>query len=162
MTDYSGAEIRDEHVKALRLLIEGHREAAKYLESAKDDIDAVAYTAVVYSAFTVAVRRRFSPTYTKSQVINYVADLRASLDENASQISPRVAESMILAALGDEKHKEREPYGADLSILVTTELSVLIDLVYGAGLDEVGLEGFLREAAEHARGWLEARQGAAG
>lgn len=160
MIDWSVVEIEDEHVAALRSLLEGRPEASEAYASVTDDAAASGYTMVIYSAFAVAVRRRFSPKYTHAQLARYVADLRISFGKDASQINPRVAESMMRAALGDETLKAREPYGADLPTLVAAELAILDDLVQGAGLDEAGLDELLNEAADGARKWLAAERAA--
>ena len=157
MTDSSAAEVREEHIAALRLLLSGKPEAAAQYEIPATD---TGYPMVVYSAFALAVRRRFSPTYTKAQVARYVADLRIFLDEDAVQINPRVAENMVRAALGDETLTDRELQGADESAMVAVELSILTDLVHQARLDAAQLEEFLREAEHQAQGWLAAQQAA--
>jgi hypothetical protein len=156
VTDLSVTEVRDEHIAALRLLLNGNPEAAR-LETTADDTD-VGYALMVHSAFVVAVRRRFSPVYTRAQVARYVADLRIFLGQDATQISPHVAENMVRAALGDVTLREREPYGADPSAMASAQLCVLADLVHRARLDDAGLEEFLRESAQYAKRWLMAHQ----
>ncbi|WUH96970.1 hypothetical protein OHR68_25905 [Spirillospora sp. NBC_00431] len=153
MIDWSAVEIDDEHIAALRSLLQGDPGASEKYASGTDDAAASGYTMVIYSAFAVAVRRRFSPKYTHAQLARYVADLRISLGADASQINPRVAESMMRAALGDETLKDHEPYGADLSTMVVAELAILDDLAQGAELDDL-----LNEAADHAHRWLAAER----
>ncbi|TDD40249.1 hypothetical protein E1287_01685, partial [Actinomadura sp. KC06] len=154
MTDYTGVEVHDEHVAALRSLLRFDLAAAKMYESVTEDTAAIGHTLMVYSAFAVAVHRKFAPKYSVAQILRYVADLRISLGDDASQVNPRVAECMIRAALGDETLNDHEPYGADMRAMMDVEMTVLLDLTDKARFDETGLDEFLRASADHAKRWL--------
>ncbi|WUH98556.1 hypothetical protein OHR68_34400 [Spirillospora sp. NBC_00431] len=154
MTDYSGVVVRDEHILALRLFLLGDPEWLKPLKHPESD--GVAYTLMVYSAFAVAVRRKFPPTFTFTQIVRYVANLRISVMTDPHEIDPRVIENLIRAALGDAS-VDKEPKPAT-ETAVAAELVILEDLLPESVPDEASLEEFLEESAAFARGWLATRQ----
>ncbi|MFI0370841.1 hypothetical protein ACH35V_23470 [Actinomadura sp. 1N219] len=158
MTDYTDVELHDEHIAALRSLLKFDLAAAEVYENETEDAAAIGYTLMVYSAFAVAVHRKFAPTYSMAQILRYVADLRISLGDNASQVNPRVAECMIRAALGDETLDDHEPYGADMQAMMDVEMTVLLDLADKARFNQAGLDKFLRDSADYARRWLTVQQ----
>jgi len=46
---------------------------------------------LLLAAFTVAARRRFSPTWSPAEIVRFVADVRSSSDEIAALLAPSVA-----------------------------------------------------------------------
>jgi hypothetical protein len=57
---------------------------------------------LLLAAFTVAARRRFSPTWSPAEIICFVADVRSRSDEMAALLSPLAAERQLRSALGQE------------------------------------------------------------
>ncbi|TDB88711.1 hypothetical protein [Actinomadura sp. 7K534] len=160
MTDCTGVEVRGEHIAALRSLLKGDPDAWQPFYSAESAKEAIAYTVMLYGAFGVAVRRKFSPTYSLADVIRFVSDMRIGYGREVSPIHPRVAEEMIREVLGDPALGRFDPQNAETTI--GAEVAVLDTLLHEANLDEAGLEEFIRDAADFARQWIAARQGEAG
>lgn len=162
MTDLSSVNVDDEHIDLLRQFLSEDPDEPESREepTARDDI--VAHNLMAYSAFAVAVLRKFSPTYSVPEIIQYVTDLRkAVVEEDSLQINPRVAEGMIREVLQDKTFTDTAPFGADNETVVKASFVVLLDLSHKAELAGPGLEEFLQESAHYARQWLtgqEARQ----
>lgn len=55
---------------------------------------------LLLAAFTVAARRRFSPTWSPAEIVRFVADVRSSSDEMAALLAPSTAENQLRLALG--------------------------------------------------------------
>ena len=55
---------------------------------------------LLLAAFTVAARRRFSPTWSPAEIVRFVADVRSSSDEMAALLAPSAAENQLRLALG--------------------------------------------------------------
>ncbi|TMQ95903.1 hypothetical protein ETD83_21940 [Actinomadura soli] len=159
MTDFSDIEVGDEHIELLRRFLSDDPNDPSTFDVSTAESNAIAHNLMAYSAFAVAVLRKFSPNFTIPEVIRYVTDLRkAILRENALQINPRVAEGMIRAVLEDQTLKDREPYGADNEAMVNAGFAVLLELFHGAELKGPELDEFLRESADYARRWLAVQQ----
>ncbi|GAA4232753.1 hypothetical protein GCM10022254_33530 [Actinomadura meridiana] len=159
MIDLSELVLGDGHIDLLRhLLSEDDDEPGQYDEpTAPNDI--VIHNLMGYSAFVVAVLRKFSPTFSVSEIIQYVSDLRKSLiGDESLQVNPRVAEGLIRDVLQDKTFKDTPPFGADNETMAKTSFVILLDLVQNLQLDGPGLEEFLRESVDYARRWLVAQQ----
>lgn len=153
--DCTGIEIRDEHVAALHSLLKGEPDAWELSQITESE--AIAYTVTLYAAFSVAVRRKFSPIYSVSQVIRFVADMRIRLRDDANIVHPRVAEEMIREALGDPTLESMDL--PDGETVIAAEAAILLALLDEAELDEAGLEEFIKDSTEFAREWIAMRQG---
>ncbi|GAA4225655.1 hypothetical protein GCM10022254_08010 [Actinomadura meridiana] len=105
------------------------------------------------AAFTKAAQRRFSPTYSVSQLIRYVADLRRHLGDNANKLNPKVAENLLRYAVGDETFSEDPPFGVSQQLLIREEISLLIALYVDMELDEAEAEEFIKDSVELANHW---------
>jgi hypothetical protein len=53
------------------------------------------------AAFTVAARRRFSPTWSPAEIVRFVASVRARNDVMAALLKPSAAENQLRLALGE-------------------------------------------------------------
>lgn len=99
------------------------------------------YGELVYAAFVTATRRRFSPTWTVPDVIQFVAAVRAELLEDEVDIDPRTAEVLIRRALGDGivtvLHEEAR---------ARAQIFLLCVIVADAKFDDAGLDAFLAQA----------------
>lgn len=155
--------VSDIHVAALRtFLAEGPDVwTERYGERIKDETHS-GYSFLIYYTFAEAARLKFSPTYTIPQVIRYVADLRLSLEEDAHELDPRVAEGLIRYSLGDKTFSGRPPFGVDELTMVRAELFLLVALISDAEFDDAELDKFIKDSAAIAREWAAIRQGAPG
>ncbi|RKS67700.1 hypothetical protein BZB76_6825 [Actinomadura pelletieri DSM 43383] len=159
MTDKAPTTVSDLHVTALRtFLVEGPEVWLKRHENlAKDETD-LGFSLLLYAAFTKATKKKFSPLYSVPQLIRYVADHRLSLEEHARELNPRVAESLLRFALGDESLGERPPFGVDTMSVVRAEMYLLMALVQEAKLNDAELEEFIKDSAVLANEWAAADQ----
>lgn len=103
---------------------------------------------LVYAAFLLAVRRRFTPAWTRADVVRYVGRVRARGPAD-DDIDPLAAETLILRALG-----AAVPLRADEEATAAAQTIVLVTLIADLGLDAEGLDQFLAEARELADQWL--------
>lgn len=154
--DCTGVEVRDEHAAALRSLLKGESDAWEPFQVAESEEEAIAYTVMLYGAFRVAVWRTFSPTYSIPDVIRFVADMRIGYERGVSTIHPRVAEEMILEALGNPAVESFVP--PDAETVIGAEVAILDTFLHEANLDEAGLEEFIRDSAAFAKEWIAARR----
>lgn len=122
----------DQQLAALRACLVGNTDAWERRSSRRiqsGNIDGLGE--LVYAALVAAVRRRFSPVWTRSQVIRFVASLRAMLSERPEIMDALIAENMILRALGDQMI-----YVADPETKAQTQIALLTALEEEAGLDD--------------------------
>jgi hypothetical protein len=129
----------DEQVAALRAYLAADEDEWVRLHERLIQSDGLdGYGQFVYAAFVTAVRRRFSPTYTRADIIRFVASVRATLSEKPDVIDPRAAENMIRRALNEQVTDE-----ADQETNVRAQLILLIALIGDKELDDAGLDEFL-------------------
>jgi hypothetical protein len=57
---------------------------------------------LLLAAFTIAARRRFSPTWSSADIVRFIADVRSRTNEMAALLAPAVAENQLRLALGAE------------------------------------------------------------
>jgi hypothetical protein len=57
---------------------------------------------LLLAAFTVAARRRFSPTWSPAEIVRFVAGVRGRSDEMAALLRPSAAERQLRLALGQK------------------------------------------------------------
>jgi hypothetical protein len=156
--DFSAVEVREENILALRaFLLEGPQAWVPLQdEIQKDDETAAGYMSLLYGAFNVAVRRRFSPSYTVGEIVRFVADLRIKAEEDADLINTLVAEDMIRRAIDAPPLKDGGP--DNLRAVLNTEVYILLALVGEADFDRVGLEQFIEDATAYTQKWLAAQR----
>ncbi|RKS77115.1 hypothetical protein BZB76_2489 [Actinomadura pelletieri DSM 43383] len=112
MTDFSSVEVGAEHVEMLRLFLTEDSDWAEQFEEPTDADEIIAHNLMGYSAFAVAVLRKFSPTYSVPEIIRYVTDLRKALiGDESLQLNPRVAEALIREVLQDKTLTDTAPFG---------------------------------------------------
>lgn len=141
--------VTDQHVTALRTYLVGDADDWERLH--RDLIesgDVAGYGEFVYAAFVAAVRQRFSPTWTKGDVIQFVAGIRAALSEDPNAIDPRAAEHLIRRALNDPVTDE-----IDAETKARAEVLLLAALIEDEQLDDSALEEFLSRARALAGRW---------
>jgi hypothetical protein len=101
------------------------------------------YGELISGAFTVAVRRRFLPTWTMSDLIRFVAVVRARLLGDEIDIDPRTAEIAMRRALGDGIAAR-----LDEEATARAQIFLLGELIIDEDLDDTGLDEFLATARE--------------
>lgn len=156
--DYSAIEIQEENILALRsFLLEGP-EAWTLLEDEilVDDETAAGYMSLLYGAFFVALRRRFSPTYNIGEIVRLVADMRIKAEDDEGLINPSATESVIRHAVGASPLQETGP--DDVKTVLYAQVFILLYLVAEMDLDRAGLEQFIDEVTSYAEEWLAARR----
>jgi hypothetical protein len=133
------AVVTDQQVAALRAyLAGGSNERVRLHEQLLQSDGLNGYGELVHTAFVTAVRRRFAPIYTRSDVIRFVADIRVLLSERPDAIHPCAGENLIRRALG-------EPIADDIDQETRgrTEIVLLAVLIKDEELDDAGLDEFL-------------------
>jgi hypothetical protein len=149
----------DMHVAALRtFLIKGPDVWAERYEEQLKREDDLGFSFLMYCALAKAAHRRFSPTFSHPQIIRYVADLRLSLEEDAHELNPRVAEGVLRYALGDKTLISRPPFGADQVTMVRAQIYLLLGLISEMDLNDAELEQLVKDSTEYATEWLTAWQ----
>ncbi|MFG2091138.1 MULTISPECIES: hypothetical protein [unclassified Spirillospora] len=156
--DFSAVEVREENILALRaFLLEGPQAWVPLQDDIqKDDETAAGYMSLLYGAFNVSVRRRFSPTYTVGEIVRFVANLRIRAEEDADLINTLVAEDMIRRAVDAPPLRDGGP--DDLKAVLNTEVYILLALVGEADFDRAGLEQFIEDATTYTQKWLAAQR----
>ena len=99
------------------------------------------FAELVYAAFVIAARRRFSPTWTRPDVIRFVAQARAPLSEQPDVLDPCAAEHQLRSALGEELTSY--PPAKDRA---SAQLILLDALVQSANLADTELSELLDQA----------------
>lgn len=138
-------KVTDQHVAALRALLTRADEFERLvapLEQAED----LGFPLLLAAAFHEAVGKKFSSTWRVSDVIRYVAAVRARAVDEDYQIDPLAAERLIRWALGDRSARVDELDDAAKS----SQVILLVDLISEAELDDAGLDEFLTRARERA------------
>lgn len=99
------------------------------------------YGELLTAAFLIMVRRHFSPTWSRADVILYIADLRGRIPHHEDDIEPRTAEVLILHALG-------QPFKGPLGELLRTraEIYLLDEMVQDARLQRTAIDDLLEQA----------------
>jgi hypothetical protein len=141
-----GTTVSDLHMVYLRGQIAGEegvmREALRRLAGphAMDGL-----VPLIYEAFVIAVQQKFRPSFTRSEVIRFVAQVRTALGEGAELVDPVTAEAEILLALG-----QRVPASPDGTVRAAAQMAVLDVIVLDLDLDEETITALLNEARQNA------------
>ncbi|MFG2085981.1 hypothetical protein [Spirillospora sp. NPDC048824] len=167
MIDWAAVKIEDDHVTALRLLLQDGPHAWERMQKQEMSTDqgAAAYMQMFHAAFAVAVRRKFTPTYTIHEIVRYTAKLRIELKEHGDDdFDPRIAENAIRGALGDPTLRSDDRGEAiedvqDLEHLISAQITVLFDVLLTEEESNEGVtEEYVREALDLAQQWVRVRQ----
>jgi hypothetical protein len=106
---------------------------------------------LLHAAFVIAARRRFTPQWTRAEVISYVGQLRAELQsEEPGLVDPLTAEDELRAALGDQATATHE-----IGFVAAARLFIMIDIVVNLDLDNEALADLLSHARDSADQMLE-------
>jgi hypothetical protein len=131
--------VADDQVAALRAYLAGDADEWERLhQQLIESSGPNQYSEFVYAAFVTAVRRRFSPTWTRPDVIRFVAAVRAQLSEDAHVLDPKTAENLIRRALDDVVIDN-----AEQEAKARAQLLLLAALIEDEQLDGAELDQFL-------------------
>ncbi|MDG4829160.1 hypothetical protein O7627_07550 [Solwaraspora sp. WMMD1047] len=109
--------------------------------------------AIIASAFSLAVEKRFGRTKDVGEIIRFVADARAALAEGRA-LPAAEAEALIFATLDmDEPGVADTVERLDIGTIAEIEGQLLFKLVADDGMSESELDAFLREAENHLERW---------
>lgn len=141
--------IKDDEVATLRAHLAGDFEEYQRLwAELPQDAKETTYTALLAAAFCEAVERRFSKKTPDTDVIEFVAAMRARFDPDGTQIDPRAAERMIKAVYTDE---EIDDLGT--RTVVSLQVAILTALITDEQLDSAALDAFMAKARADANDW---------
>ena len=142
--------VTDEQAAPLRALLARQPEEHDRLFGLLDQkAKKTGYQALVSAAFVTAVQRRFARDVSPREVIEFVGDARARSPPFADQVDPAIAERVIIAVFNGDSLDDldaRKSFDAQSQLMVA--------IVYGAQLDDAGLDAFLAEARKLADQWL--------
>lgn len=108
-----------------------------------------AYRALLIGVFTEAVSLRFSEQTPRTEVIDYVADLRSRGDDIAEALNPDDAERMIMAVIADE---DIDDLSGDERVRL--EMILMLAFVRDAHFSVDQLEAFLERSRTFANAIL--------
>lgn len=155
--DYSAVEIGAENISALRsFLLEGPPAWEPLRSEMHTDEAAAGYMSLLYGAFCVAVRRRFTPLHTDGEIIRFVADLRITAGPDAGLINSLAAEDMIRRVVGAQPLEDTGP--DDVETVLYAEVFILLYLVAESNFDDAALDDFIQDATIYAKEWLADRR----
>lgn len=103
--------------------------------------DSRGYSALLTAAFHNAVDLRFTRDSTLDEVTEFVADVRARSERLRDALDPRVAERVIVAAVGGDHVRDLDPAESNKMKMV-----LLTALVADMHLDDAGLDEFIAKA----------------
>src|SRR6266851_1912393 len=138
--------VTDEQVAALRAYLgmttDAEDEAVQELIQRLSRPGAGASIAeLVYAAFVIAARRKFFPAWTRTDVIRFVAQIRALLSEQPDLLDPIAAEHQLRSALG-----EKIATYPDAEARARAQVIFLEALVQSEALDDAGVTDLLNQA----------------
>jgi hypothetical protein len=134
--------ISDDQVAALRALLVENFAEYEHLANHFERTNAWSgFNYLIAAAFYEAVYRKFGKGCTIPEIIRFVADERARIEDPEADFDARVAERLILAALGNDSVE-----GIDERMKGHAQVSLLLAMVTGVGLDDADLDEFLRAA----------------
>jgi len=142
--------VSDAQVATLRAQLAGRLdEHLRLLGQIDSASDRKAYSALVVASFCEAVERRFGRDGSAADVVDFVADVRATSNDAARKINPRAAERLIRGVYTDEDVSEVSPdQKRELYVLL------LPALIGDEQFDEAALDEFLKNSRRLADQWL--------
>lgn len=142
--------ITAEEVATLRAYLKSDFAEHDRLHAQLDPVAAqTGYSALISAAFVEAVERRFAPSGSASEVIEFVAEVRSRSEGLSEDIDQRVAECLILAV-----YTEEEIDDIDGKKRLATQFLLLTALILDEQLDDAGLDDFLDKARALAEQWI--------
>ncbi|TDC68086.1 hypothetical protein E1200_12805 [Actinomadura sp. GC306] len=145
--------VTDDHVHTLEAQLAGrteeHRRRLDQLDPGEDNRG---YSALIAAGLLVAIERRFikdGKYLPRTDVIDYVATLRASSQVAANALDPQIAERIILFGM-----EQGDIDDIDDNTVLGHQMFLLAALVSDEGFNAHELGTFLTEAREVADQWL--------
>jgi hypothetical protein len=139
-----------DQVATLRALLAGDfEEHQRRREQLDRDGRRPGYLALVEAACFEAIDRRFADDSKTTDVIEFVAEVRAQSENLSRDLNPNVAERLIRAVLGQGSIDD-----LDDKTRFGTEIILLGALVAERSLDDAELDEFLAEARKLADEWI--------
>jgi hypothetical protein len=148
-------EIRDEHHGPLRLFLLGSSDALDPFEQDPDEPSVKAERWLFVMAVAVGARWRFGNSFNRVQIIRFVADMRKSMGEHASDVNPRVAEELIRMALNDVHEGEANLTNRDSELDLMAGIAILDQLRDENIISESRMDEFLQQTKQHAQQMVE-------
>lgn len=139
--------VTDLEMEMLRAQLAGEDDAAQraFTSQLAETGDVSGLGMLLYTAFVIAARRKFAPTWTRADVIGYVAHIRAMLSERPDILDPITAEDELVAALGGNVTAAHDK-GAKAAAWVI----LLLALAASLNLDDDAACALLKEARQPA------------
>jgi hypothetical protein len=135
-------------VAVLRAALTGDVQALEMLSELSGAASEEELSILATTAFIKAARKRFAPTWSGSDVIRFIGQVRAGRQREHSDIDAAAAEQMLISALGDTPLRGR----FDEFAKGYAQAVLLRELT--SQLDTEQLHTLLEEAREQANGWL--------
>jgi hypothetical protein len=134
--------VTDQQAATLHAQLAGNLDEHKRLLAGLDNkADGLGYSALLTAAFHNAVDLRFTRDSTLDEVTDFVADVRARSERLRDALDPRVAERVIVAAVGGDYVHDLDPAESSMMKMV-----LLTALVADMHLDDAGLDEFIAKA----------------
>lgn len=125
-------------VAALRALLSFDPGFQRLHQQLADDGHLAGYDDLVWSAFSIAVRRRLGSTPPPGDIVKLAASLRINLRQQQVELDPLALEDAIQAAAGGQV-----PVHYDDQARAEILLIALGQLIFDEDLDDAGLDDFL-------------------
>jgi len=140
-----------DQVAALRAYLSGDQEMFQHLNRMLDRsrASARAYRALLIGVFAEAVTLRFGEQTPRTEVIDYVAELRCRNDDIAEGLDPDHAERIIMAAIADE---DIDDLSGDERVRL--EMILMLAFVQDAHFSGARLDSFLERSRTFANAIL--------
>lgn len=150
--------IRDEHLAPLRLFLSGDPDGLDPFEKEPDTPSVQAERWVFSMGVSVAVKWRFGDSFTRQEIIRFVAELRKSMGEHAGDVNPRVAEELIRMALNDVQPGDVDLTNRNPELDLVASIAILDRLREENVVDEGNMDEFLRQTKQYAQQMLETQR----
>lgn len=139
---------RSQHLDLIRLMAKGDADSYRQRCAELDAAGWEGFGEVVGAAFFLAADRAFPPNVSPAEVIRFVAETRAEIQDTGFDLDPKAAETLILAAkTGQAEELER----LDQRTIIENEMLLLWRFLND--LDDETLTGFLTEVDALADQW---------
>jgi hypothetical protein len=140
-------QVTDLDIVILRAQIAGEEEVTR--RAVADQMTATGslsgLAALAHSAFVIAARWRFAPTWARGEVIQYIAQVRGLLADRPGLLDPATAEDELRRALGDEVEASHE-----IGAIAAARIFLLIALAESLDLDDDVIFDLLYQARDMA------------
>ncbi|MFY1690172.1 hypothetical protein [Plantactinospora sp. WMMB782] len=139
---------RRAHLELIRLISKGDGDSYRRHCAHLDAEGWEGFGEVVGAAFFLAADRAFGTNVSTAEVIRFVADARAEIQDTGFDLDPRAAETLILAAkTGKPDALEK----LDQQTIIENEMLLLWKFL--EDLDDTGLDSFLNEVEALVEQW---------